>query len=259
MPYYVVKDGQRVGPLDNYAFYSLVLSGEIGLDSLVWQPGMDDWKPYAVASDTGSVAAKEPNRVSSMAAGPPGDPEAVCVGCGTRLPNSELKTIAGSSVCASCKPLHLQRVREMAQLTHSLVYAGLGARWIAKVTDNIILRVVAWGLKWGLGVPILTVGGQPGQHNLVSKLVLSALLVVLYAAYTTFFLGRFGATPGKMAMGIRVVRANGEKLTYGRALARAFAEVLSALTLCIGYLMAFFDWEKRTLHDRICDTRVVED
>jgi hypothetical protein len=38
---------------------------------------------------------------------------------------------------------------------------------------------------------------------------------------------------------------------------RYFAKMLSSLTLLIGYIIAAFDEEKRSLHDRICNTRVV--
>ena len=75
--------------------------------------------------------------------------------------------------------------------------------------------------------------------------------------YAVFFLGRFAATPGKMACGLLVVRADGSALTYPRAAGRHFADMLSGITLCIGYLIAAFDLEKRALHDHICDTRVV--
>ena len=61
-----------------------------------------------------------------------------------------------------------------------------------------------------------------------------------------------------MALGLRIVRADGSSLTYGRATGRFFADYLSNLILFIGYIMAAFDDEKRTLHDRICDTRVVK-
>jgi uncharacterized RDD family membrane protein YckC len=60
-----------------------------------------------------------------------------------------------------------------------------------------------------------------------------------------------------MACGLRVVRPDGESLTFMRAFGRHFAEMLSGLILMIGYLMAAFDSEKRALHDRISDTRVV--
>ncbi|HET6371045.1 MAG TPA: RDD family protein, partial [Nitrospiria bacterium] len=42
------------------------------------------------------------------------------------------------------------------------------------------------------------------------------------------------------------------------ACGRYFAEILSGIILCIGYIMAAFDDEKRALHDRICGTRVIK-
>jgi uncharacterized RDD family membrane protein YckC len=76
-------------------------------------------------------------------------------------------------------------------------------------------------------------------------------------AYYVFFVGKYGATPGKMACGLRIVLADGGKLTYGRATGRFFAEWVSSMILGIGYLMVAFDDEKRSLHDRIVGTRVV--
>jgi uncharacterized RDD family membrane protein YckC len=33
--------------------------------------------------------------------------------------------------------------------------------------------------------------------------------------------------------------------------------IVSGMILLIGYIMAGFDNEKRALHDRVCDTRVI--
>jgi uncharacterized RDD family membrane protein YckC len=71
------------------------------------------------------------------------------------------------------------------------------------------------------------------------------------------FLHYRGATLGKMAVGLQVVRSNGESLGWGVCVARYFMSFVSALILLIGYIMAGFDSEKRALHDRVCDTRVV--
>jgi uncharacterized RDD family membrane protein YckC len=61
-----------------------------------------------------------------------------------------------------------------------------------------------------------------------------------------------------MACGIKVVTPEGEKITYLRAFGRYFAKTLLGIaTLYIGYIIAAFDSEKRSLHDRICNTRVV--
>ena len=88
--------------------------------------------------------------------------------------------------------------------------------------------------------------------------IVQLLLYALGIAFETYFLGRFGATPGKMACGLKVVRPDGEKITYGRAFGRTLASLLSGMIIYIGYIIAAFDEERRTLHDRICDTRVVK-
>jgi uncharacterized RDD family membrane protein YckC len=55
-----------------------------------------------------------------------------------------------------------------------------------------------------------------------------------------------------------VVRPDGGPVHLGRAVGRYFAKWLSSLTLCIGYIIAGFDAEKRAMHDMIVDTRVVK-
>src|SRR5947208_255797 len=69
---------------------------------------------------------------------------------------------------------------------------------------------------------------------------------------------RLGATPGKLVLKLKVVRPDGAKVSLGRALGRYFAKMISAVLLGIGYIMAAFDPEKRALHDRIADTRVIK-
>jgi uncharacterized RDD family membrane protein YckC len=69
--------------------------------------------------------------------------------------------------------------------------------------------------------------------------------------------GKNGATVGKMACGIRVVGADGKSVGYGKSTGRYFAKMLSYIIILIGYIMAAFDDEKRSLHDRLCETRVV--
>ena len=81
---------------------------------------------------------------------------------------------------------------------------------------------------------------------------------VIGACYEAFFISKLGATPGKMALSLKVVRPNGGPVDLGRAFGRYFAKLLSAIILCIGYIMVAFDSQKRGLHDMICDTRVIK-
>jgi uncharacterized RDD family membrane protein YckC len=99
-------------------------------------------------------------------------------------------------------------------------------------------------------------GLQPGG-SLAIQLVLIAIKLGIGVTYEVFFIGKYGATLGKMAVKIKVVRPDGGKVSYPQALGRYFAKMLSTFTCLIGYIIAFFDKEHRALHDHICKTRVV--
>ncbi len=240
MDWYYAKDEQQVGPIDQSQFEALVGEGAIGLSTLVWHQDMADWQPY------GEVATQAP---APVAAG-----TASCAECGRSFPVDEMVSYSGSYVCAECKPIFFQRVREGVPLDQGFEYGGFWIRFGAKVIDNLIISAIQ--------VPVLILAAMGAASAPESAAAAYALLSTLMTwglpiAYTVFFLGKFGATPGKMACGLKVVRPTGERITYLRALGRWFAEILSAMIFLIGYIMAAFDDEKRSLHDRICDTRVV--
>ena len=75
----------------------------------------------------------------------------------------------------------------------------------------------------------------------------------------------WGATLGKMACGLKVVLSDGNSLGWGVSLGRYFMYnvVISAIPfvnwilLLTTAIMAGLDDQKRGLHDRVCDTRVV--
>ena len=67
-----------------------------------------------------------------------------------------------------------------------------------------------------------------------------------------------GATVGKMAMGLRVVTSDGQRLSFMNATGRYFAKIISAIILGIGFLMIAFTDKKRGLHDMIASTLVIK-
>jgi uncharacterized RDD family membrane protein YckC len=161
----------------------------------------------------------------------------------------ELIRFGDALVCAGCKPLFVQKLREGVAPAGEMVYAGFWIRVGARVIDIIILTVV--GFVLGFLAHFLI------RHVVVGAVLQNVFSFVFSIAYATYFLGKYSATPGKMACGLRVVRPDGEGITYARACGRFFAEFLSSIVLCIGYIMVALDAEKRALHDRICDTRVI--
>jgi len=86
---------------------------------------------------------------------------------------------------------------------------------------------------------------------------LAMLGVALHVVYHGTFIGGCGQTPGKMALGITVVRRDGERAGYLRAFVRCLGGLLSALTLGLTSLGVLFTRERRGFADWLAGTRVV--
>ncbi|GAB4319070.1 MAG: hypothetical protein Kow0059_12800 [Candidatus Sumerlaeia bacterium] len=140
----------------------------------------------------------------------------------------------------------------------ALTYGGFWIRFLAKVLDRIILI----GINTIIQLPFAPIDMKELEQNPSLMLMILTSISLLSAAveclYVTLFLGRYGATPGKMALKLRVVTPDGRPVSYWRAFARYWAEMLSGCICMIGYIIAAFDAEKRALHDHICSTRVVK-
>lgn len=185
-------------------------------------------------------------------------PAAICGECARTFPTSEMIRYQNLFICSRCKPIFMQKLSEGAAIqTGEFRYAGFWIRVVSTFVDSLVLQV--------LQVTLLVMAGQSlgqilGTEARTGTMLAVTLLLGLSVgiAYETFFLGRFGATLGKMACRIKVVMPDGNKITYGRAFGRYFGKnLLGIATLYIGFIIAGFDSEKRTLHDRICNTRVV--
>ena len=64
-----------------------------------------------------------------------------------------------------------------------------------------------------------------------------ALLFMLILQNRKDILGKYRATPGKMACGLEVLSPVGGQISVMRAVGRHFAEILSGMVLMVGYLM----------------------
>jgi uncharacterized RDD family membrane protein YckC len=255
MQWYYAVNNQRQGPIDQAELEKLVAEGMIKPDTLVWQQGMSDWKPY------GTIAVTLPP------SSPVGDDTAVCAVSGKRFPKREMIQYEGKWISAEHRDAFFQRMREgVADPSVDIVpgpfgYGGFGRRLVAKFIDSFIGRIVAMII----GFIVAAIFGGTGQlqaGNTTVILAMQGIILLLYfgfaLSYDIFFIRKFDATPGKLAMGLKILRPDGSKLSVGRIIGRMFGQTLSGLILLIGYIMAAFDDERRALHDRICDTRVIK-
>jgi uncharacterized RDD family membrane protein YckC len=80
---------------------------------------------------------------------------------------------------------------------------------------------------------------------------------VIFFLYDVLLNGRYGATIGKMAVGARIVQADGSPIGYGRAALRWVGARVSDSLFFAGYLMIAMRPDKRALHDLLAGTKVI--
>jgi uncharacterized RDD family membrane protein YckC len=270
MDWYYVDGGKQAGPVGDNEIEQLAAIGKIQRNTLVWREGMANWLPYEQVKPTAfpaplvasPTAASGPAGPSESALPPiataPSGPEVVCAQCNRIFPKEDTIRYGDSYVCATCKPAFVQKVKEGVSLG-SMNYAGFWIRFLAKVIDGLVFMVLAIPyFIYMFGVVIKTAPGQPPNFAQMGAQIFGQVaMMVISVGYSTFFQGKWGATLGKMACGLRVVTADGGNITYARAFGRAMAEILSGMICYIGYIIAAFDSQKRSLHDHIANTRVI--
>ena len=239
LQWYYAQDEKAVGPVEEDEFRSLAADGAISASTLVWHSGMAGWLPC-------EVALAEDNAAGAGAT--------TCTVCEGVFEPDEVIELRGTVVCGQCKPVFVQLLREGARVDTAFEYGGFWIRAGALLLDYVFLYVC--------NLMVLTLSGMTaaiGAEWVGAVAVIAAWFVqfLVPLVYGTFFVGRYGATPGKMICRLRIVRPDGEPVSYPRAFGRYWGTVLSGMTLGIGYIICAFDDERRTLHDMICDTRVV--
>ena len=109
MEWYYIEHNQQVGPVTDSALEGLIRSGKITSEALVWRSGMAGWEPYGKISGQNqklSVAFRKER----------------CVECGKEFPEPDMVHYQNAWVCATCKPLFFQRVKEGGGIMGSMVW-----------------------------------------------------------------------------------------------------------------------------------------
>ena len=127
-------------------------------------------------------------------------------------------------------------------------YAGRLHRFAACIIVAIVISVVIVVLD-ALGVIDI---GEPSATDQVLEAVISFGYYILLTA-------AFGATLGKMALGMRVVDESGQKAGFLKVLVReTIGKIVSAIVVFLGFIWILFDGNRQGWHDKIGGTFVVE-
>lgn len=248
MPWFYSVGGEQKGPVEVAEFESLIDSGVIRPETLVWQPGMPNWQ---------SAAEVRPDRLPPALPGvlthPPADGGAAQV--------------------------------------DSRRYGGFWMRLVARIIDGLVLAipsvlVLLTCVVLFLGPTLISAlfaalsEGTPGIEKLdqvspfvVIGAILTAVVVNLglQALYECFMVTRFGATLGKLAMGLTIVTLQGERLRLRQSLLRfglyqgvtilgviPLVGILASVYALVDAIVLGTDARKQSLHDRFAKTLVVK-
>lgn len=153
---------------------------------------------------------------------------------------------------------------------------------------TIIRRIAAWFIDLLPFMPVLVVGGIFYRHSHGTAIGVAWALTTsaLGIAYSVYFHGRYGATPGKSLLKLRLVTASKEeKISFPIAFVRespwvvmagssvfehhwgpshmpSLVSVVSTLTgvwMLADWLVALFHPKRRALHDLIGGTVVIKE
>ena len=145
----------------------------------------------------------------------------------------------------------------------TLAYARLQLRIVAFILDVIVL--IACGMLFVAAAGAYLVvdsnlndGTLSDRAPVVAAAVILAYVLAFVPLYHILLWSWWGQTVGKMAVHIRIVPSEGGQISSGQAALRLLLYPASAAPLLAGVVMALFDSERRTLHDRIAGTVVVE-
>jgi uncharacterized RDD family membrane protein YckC len=241
--WYYGRGGQRLGPVSAAELRSLYERGEIGDADYVWTSSMADWAPAGQVRDRFMSASVE------------SDPLAAA---GIPRVNYDFDQPA-----TLVRPVVMGSVGE---------YAGFWRRLGAYLIDFIILAVVSqvlrflWAMVLGAPeVPVVSPEAPPEEQVAAALAALRAsgpvslVETLVNFLYFTFFEGStLQATPGKLALGIRVTDTDGNRISYARAFGRTLGKIVSGMICLIGFIMIAFTERKQGLHDLIAGTLVVK-
>ncbi len=141
--------------------------------------------------------------------------------------------------------LPIRRVQKQSDLfvqPDSMVmnYAGFWIR-IESITVDVLAQIFI-GLIFVIPISF-------GFHENLS----AVLFIAFEVLYTLFFLGGRWDSLGHRLVGIRVVRSNGERMGFGRSIARGFL----IFAFHWGVLAIVFSRRRQALYDLLPDTVVV--
>ncbi len=128
--------------------------------------------------------------------------------------------------------------------------AGPASRILARLIDLGAQLCLLWGFAMITARAGAGAGGSPGAVIAVVTIVLLTVFLVIPIACETLWRGR---TPGKLAMGIRIVTMDGSPISFRHAMVRGVFQLIEVY-VPIGLIPLVFAKRSRRLGDLVAGT-----
>jgi uncharacterized RDD family membrane protein YckC len=252
--FFYAVEGQQHGPVTENDLEQMVLSGALTSDVYVWADGMAEWQPWADLKTP--LTHGTANLSLATAPNSRGVPQVTCCVCNHQYPSDEVTRHRANIVCSICKDQYFSNLNRAARAVQMCEPASIIRRCVARFVDGIVNLVL-----WFLGVCLLVLlvkTGVPGAKAMAGILYATLLITIIWFL-PAVLVAKHGQSPGKMVCNIKVLRRDGSKLSFLRALGRHALDMASIFTLGLAYVVGLFNQRRQTLHDLATDSMVVYD
>jgi hypothetical protein len=212
--FFVARDGQEIGPFTRNELLRAIADGRYGKGDFLWQDSVGEWLPLeTVQPFARQIGHAEVIDVVEPAPAPPEPPP-------RKTPDPDDVRILRGSPTSPAADLPVVTARQQPAQEGQLLRPGDRAdlsqrrpfvRYAARLLDMAVFSFLALGTAGLLGLHL-----GPDQ-----AILLEIFLLALYVPVEAVIMGKFGTTPGKALLRIRVVREDGRPLDLATAMNRA--------------------------------------
>jgi len=165
------------------------------------------------------------------------------------------------SPLSSASPVYHFQFKESQSKEGAISFdlAGIGSRITAFIIDLVLIFGIAT-LTLGVGLFFTGAGFSVSPERFMNVLIpIYFILLFLGSTYFVFLEGFAGKTVGKMIVGIKIIRDDGESMRLWEAFVRWLGYFVSAFFIFIGFIWAIFDSKSQAWHDKFAGTYVVKE
>ena len=130
--------------------------------------------------------------------------------------------------------MEMEKIKSM--FTDNLRYAGFGPRLASAVLDFIVWLPLILLENWGV------------RHWRLFTVYSFIPFIILGLIYYVYLVRRFGGTPGKLMVGIRISRLDGSPIGYREAFKRYFPDFIFGILIPLSLMAPLFHMTDAEYH-----------